>query len=164
MGKDHSCKILLKELGVKGERIAFADEVKKDLDAMVRDKLGFSAYTEDPKEKAIIRPLMVSWGTEVMRAQNPDYWIQRVMHEAHCWDMPVCVITDVRYTNEAKFCLDNGILIDIDADVPYVNEQERINSPKVRELASYRIWNDMNHENLKAQLARIISNHPQIKT
>jgi hypothetical protein len=44
------------------ERICFGDIIKKQLDGLVQDHLGFSAFTEDNKQKQLIRGLLEQWG------------------------------------------------------------------------------------------------------
>lgn len=50
-----------------------------------------------------LREVMQWWGTEVRRAQTPDYWV-RAMQRQMLWvpfDCPVVAIDDVRFDNEA---------------------------------------------------------------
>ena len=59
-GKDTFCehaKSILSKKKIGAARAAFADELKKDLDDLCRHKIGISAFTQDSKEKDIIRPL-----------------------------------------------------------------------------------------------------------
>lgn len=50
------------------------------------------------------------WGTEYRRAQNPDYWVdklaERISHNSS--ENQVFVITDVRFENEANYVRNNG--------------------------------------------------------
>lgn len=43
-------------------RVAFGDIIKADLDQLIFDHFGFSAFTENDNEKAIIRSMLVHWG------------------------------------------------------------------------------------------------------
>ena len=43
-------------------RRAFGDIIKKQVDRLVKDNLGFSAYTEVDTQKNFIRPLLETWG------------------------------------------------------------------------------------------------------
>ena len=47
---------------MKSQRLAFADELKKDVDQFLVEKLGISAFTEVTEEKEIIRPMLTTWG------------------------------------------------------------------------------------------------------
>ena len=43
-------------------RRCFGDIIKKQVDSLVKDNLGFSAYTEVDTQKNLIRPLLETWG------------------------------------------------------------------------------------------------------
>ena len=43
--------------GISCNRFAFADELKKEINDSLKAKLNISAFTEDSKEKELIRPL-----------------------------------------------------------------------------------------------------------
>lgn len=58
-GKDVAAQCLI-DSGYK--RVAFGDIIKKQIDPMVQQHLGFSAFTEDDSLKIRIRPLMELWG------------------------------------------------------------------------------------------------------
>ena len=60
----------LKSNKYESQRLAFADELKKDVDSFLIEKLGISAFTENTKEKEIIRPMLTTWGTEIMRKKT----------------------------------------------------------------------------------------------
>lgn len=89
----------------------FADALKEDLNkAMQAAGLkDFNAFTEDPEEKALIRPMLVAYG-EYRRAINPNVWVDLVLEEIRTWteeticdsgsDGSVVLIPDLRYANE----------------------------------------------------------------
>jgi hypothetical protein len=60
-GKDTVGRILQK-IDPRFHRVAMGDLIKRDLDPLVRAKLGFSAFTENDAEKKIIRNVLVHWG------------------------------------------------------------------------------------------------------
>lgn len=68
-GKDEAAKVLI-ENGWK--RHAFGDIIKQQIDSLVRQHLGFSAFTEVDAEKRLIRGTLEQWGesnyANVMRA------------------------------------------------------------------------------------------------
>ena len=58
-GKDTFCELaksFLSKKKVGAARAAFADQLKRDLDALCRNKIGCSAFTDEPEEKELIRP------------------------------------------------------------------------------------------------------------
>lgn len=59
VGKDEVGKRLVEYLGLK--RVALGDVIKKELDPLCRQYLGFSAFTEIDREKNRIRDLLISW-------------------------------------------------------------------------------------------------------
>ena len=81
-GKDSLASFLSKVLS-KEERLckitSFAYYLKKDIDSFLKSRLNISAFTEDPKEKEIIRPLLVCWGTKIIRDKiDSEYWIRKM--------------------------------------------------------------------------------------
>jgi hypothetical protein len=58
-GKDEAARPLI-EMG--RERYCFGDIIKRQLDMIVQDHFGFSAFTENGSQKERIRPVMESWG------------------------------------------------------------------------------------------------------
>ena len=60
-GKDESAKPLI-NLGYK--RVAFGDIIKRQLDALILQHMGFSAFTENREQKAKIRRTLEMWGED----------------------------------------------------------------------------------------------------
>jgi hypothetical protein len=66
---------ILAKHNINVERFGLADELKADLDGFLRQRLGISAFTTDPAEKDLIRPLMVAYG-KIKRIQTKgQYWV-----------------------------------------------------------------------------------------
>ena len=77
-GKDSLAKIL-SNLSDHCKITSFAYYLKKDIDPFLQSRLNISAFTENPKEKEIIRPLLVCWGTKVIRDKiDKEYWIRKM--------------------------------------------------------------------------------------
>ncbi len=96
---------LLNKRKVSTERFAFADALKEESDKFLISNLGISAFTEDAKEKELIRPFLVTYGTHLRRKLNPDCWINKIAPDvlgAMVQDR-IPVITDVRFGNEADW-------------------------------------------------------------
>jgi hypothetical protein len=139
-GKDRLYSILenyYSSQGLKTQRFAFADELKREVNEFLLSKTGISAWTSDPAQKSIIRPFLVFWGTEFRRNKNPDYWIECLAHNPE-WtesDADVLVITDLRFSNEYEWLKRKGgcsiyltRLQDDGSHVQAPNEYERVNN------------------------------------
>lgn len=61
VGKDEAAKALI-QAGYT--RVAFGDIIKRQVDALVKQHLGFSAFTEDRTQKPLIRRTLESWGED----------------------------------------------------------------------------------------------------
>ena len=91
--------------------ISFAYALRQELDDFLIDKLGVSAFTEDPKEKEIVRPLLICWGTQIIREQiDADYWIKSIQKtiEMNRKNNISSIITDVRFENEVLWLKEMG--------------------------------------------------------
>ena len=107
-GKDTFFKIahgILKEQDTRAMRMAFADAVKQDCHQLLVKRSGISAFTDDVIQKQLIRPLLVAYGTDLMRKLDEDYWINRLKLsiELSRHMKAISFITDVRYENEADW-------------------------------------------------------------
>jgi hypothetical protein len=118
------------------QRLAFADVLKSELDAFLQERLKISAFTKNKIEKEIIRPILVCWGTEIRRKQNQEYWIDILKSRMNASSSENFVITDVRYLNEAKWILNGGgrVICISRPGIGPANEEEKTNSPKIREM------------------------------
>lgn len=154
-GKDTAferCRLLLEKEGHKAYRFAFADELKRESDAFLKANIGISAFTEDDKEKQIIRPFLVTYGTEIRRRLDENCWIktiqQRVidkLDEGH-----YVFITDVRFKNEAEWLkINGGKLINISREgVKPANHEEHKQYHLMKPFISYHIFWETFGENL----------------
>jgi len=139
-GKDTFARKLqkiLKENGQEGATFAFADRLKKDLNHFLSKNMGISSHTDIKSEKNIIRPILVAYG-EAQRACDSDYWIKKIERTIdNAIDLGViCIVTDVRYENEAEWISKNGTLIFLEREqIKPPNSQEIENTPKVRQKA-----------------------------
>ena len=146
-GKDTFCEIakdFLSEKKVAAARVAFADELKKDLDPLCRRHIGCSAFTNDPTHKALIRPLLVAYGTEVIRKIDDRWWIDRLEKKLPLYFVPkiIPIVTDVRYPNEMDWIQKqhNGICIYITRKgIGPANSEEKKNNTILKKNADYRI-------------------------
>jgi len=137
-GKDTFCqyaKQFLSRKKVAAARTAFADELKKDLDDLCRHKIGVSAF---------IRPLLVTYGTEVIRKMDENWWINKLektlgVHQ-HMNIIPI--VTDVRYPNELEWIKNkhNGVMIHVTRKgIKPANAEEKKNNAFLKTNSDYRI-------------------------
>ena len=93
------------------KNVSFAYALRKELEGFVEQKLGISTFTEDPREKEIIRPLLVCWGTAIVRNKiDKDYWVKKIKNTVKMNRKTgiTSIITDVRFTNEVKWIKEEG--------------------------------------------------------
>ena len=94
--------------------LSFADPLRQELHEMLGLPMELLRGDQATKEGAEIvlgnrrmslREVMQWWGTEVRRAQTPDYWIRAMQRQMLRvpFDCPVVAIDDVRFDNEAKW-------------------------------------------------------------
>lgn len=90
--------------------LKFADALKRDLEkAMAAVGITIDAFTEDSAQKAVLRPMLVSYG-EYRRSIDPDVWVKKVLKDVDVWvnetvaetdsTGSVILIPDLRYLNE----------------------------------------------------------------
>jgi hypothetical protein len=170
-GKDTFATILIAKLEAQGysvKRIALADALKGDCDEFCKKRLNISAFTQDPKEKLLIRPLLVWYGDAQRQRTNGRYWIDIAQSKIDSSDFDYYVITDVRYSffekDEVQWVKDEcqGVLCHVSkwgmynvpvndtsyktewSCVPPANDHEALNDPKMRAAADYRVeWRDV---------------------
>jgi hypothetical protein len=108
-GKDTfaDCLIeVLSSMNIASHKMSFANQLKIEVKDFLQKTIGIDSFTQDDEEKKIIRPFLVTWGTEVRRKQNPNIWIDHV--ESQLDENKVNIITDVRFGNEMDWLKDKG--------------------------------------------------------
>jgi len=152
-------EILDKE-DIKITRAAFADGVKQDLHQLLVKKAGISAFTNDPEEKKLIRPLLVEYGTGLMRRLDPEYWIRRMERSIELGKTigAKVFITDLRYPNELEWLKSKGgklIHITKTGSGP-ANEEEEKQDPFLKKGADVKLeWNHVGKPKLKSLKAKV---------
>ena len=133
-GKDTLADNLVKILsshGIKARKLSFANELKESVNSFLIEKTGISAFTEDEREKSLIRPFLVCWGTEIMRSINNNIWVENL--QKNLLDTQVNIITDVRFVNELEWVKQNkglSIMIKREGNDP-ANSYEETNNKKL---------------------------------
>ena len=97
---------ILGELNIKAEKVSFANALRQSVDDFLLRELGISAFTEDKKEKDIIRPFLVFWGPDIMRGRDEDVWVKKL--QSSLKEDQVNIISDLRFTNELDWIQNNN--------------------------------------------------------
>ena len=156
-GKDTFFKYFLDAIKLDIQRIAFADELKKDLNNFLKSKSGISAFTNDTNEKNIIRPILVSYGCMMRDITEGRYWINKIdMLIEESRKSHFC-LTDVRFPNEVDYIHNNsGIVIHLsrlDTDgnlLKPANEEEAAQNPLILDKANYALtWDTFEEDSDK---------------
>jgi len=145
-GKDTFGSILSTELGKVGlssKKLSLAFELKSDLDSFLTEKFGISAFTEEPKEKNFIRPLLICYGTDLMRKKDPEHWIKKIQKTVDLNNNYgiISLVCDIRFMNEAVWLKKNGgILVHLKRPgTEPADKNERENEKSLREVSDFPI-------------------------
>ena len=161
-GKDTFCNLLIEYLadkGVKAKRLALADKLKEELDGFLMANLNISAFTQNPDEKKLIRPILVEYGRVKRIVSNGTHWTSTlepsVISAINNGIVPI--ITDARYSEYEKDEIwwaknkINGILVHISRTdifgnlVLPPNIDEAKNDPLIQAEADHKIeWESKN--------------------
>lgn len=80
------------------EQFSFAYSLRLELDSFIRENFNnISAFTEDEKEKAIIRPLLIAYGNAKRQVSNGQYWIEKIHNKIEKSKCDIALITDLRF-------------------------------------------------------------------
>lgn len=110
-GKDSFAQAIIDHNPKLFKKHGFAYELKNDLNDFLLTKLGISAFTENLNEKEIIRPLLICWGTDVIRNNyDKTHWIKKIKNsvDKNFQNGYTTIITDVRFTNELDWIKQNS--------------------------------------------------------
>ena len=145
---------LLESTNISSKRYAFADCLKEECDELLTSNINISAFTSNDKEKQVIRPLLVTYGTEIRRKLNPNCWIEKIQSPVK-EDISlnkVVFITDVRFPNEQEWVHQlKGESVHVTREgITPPNRDEEINNPILFKESSYNInWGNFNKQNIK---------------
>ena len=133
----------LKLNGDKSIRFAFADVLKKECDLLLKTHTGISAFTSIPSEKELIRPFLVTYGTDIRRKLDPNCWINEIKNDVYkkVKEGNYVFITDVRFANEARWIKSQGGLIfNIEREgIGPANKEERDQAKLIKMMLNARI-------------------------
>jgi hypothetical protein len=126
-GKDAAALILEKHYGF--QRFSFADCLKRELEVALRAALIPNGLPEKGREAFLtclalgylnpfakptppeMRILMQQWGTEFRRAQDENYWVNKLRRSWEAVGRPDAAVPDTRFYNEAHWVRsENGLI------------------------------------------------------
>jgi hypothetical protein len=168
-GKDTFYGILnryLEEKQIKSQRLAFADDLKKELNDFTKEKFKIDLFKCYGTDKELVRPLMVAYGKCRRSQSEGKYWTSQLdlKVEKLLKDNIIPVITDVRYIeykdDEYSWLKSyNGILIhlsrklDDGSIIPPANIEEKSNDNKLKAVADYSVcWDTCQDTNFLYEL------------
>ena len=145
-GKDtffERADLALKKESLRCERVAFADALKNEVDDLLKTHTGISAFTENDEEKSLVRPLLVTYGTDIRRKLNQNCWIEKVQPIVieHLENNKFVFVTDVRFKNEAEWIkMNGGFMVKVERDgVGPANHEEHKQSVLMKQHIDYKI-------------------------
>lgn len=161
VGKDLLCdflKKLLEEKGFKVEKRSLATPLKEMTDEFLIKNIGISAFTQDEKEKKLIRPFLVETG-KMLRIKTQGRFFTQKLDDwlAGNIDLDFVLVPDCRYAEYEQdevfyFKKRGAFIINIDRWVKFgfiepANKEEEENAPKIAKAADYHlIWGDKDQE------------------
>ena len=165
-GKNLFCDMVIEELskqGYVGKQFALADALKKDCQEFLETKCDLDVYSDDTQQKSLFREYLVWYGDLRRKQTNGRHWIEtmdKTINQSKC---DVALVSDVRYAHyqndELGWVLfdHEGLLVHLrryertstavmdergNLKMEYIqppNEHERINDPKLREGAHFKL-------------------------
>lgn len=170
-GKDTFYLILnkfLKEKGLKSERLALADDLKKEIHSFVKENFKIDIFKCSPEEKEMIRPLMVAYGKCKRIQSDGTYWTSLIQQKVNSLikNDTVPIITDVRYIEykEDEYAWlkkHNGLLVHISRKLengevlPPANIEEKSNDNKLKTVSDISIsWDTCQDVNFLYELTQ----------
>jgi hypothetical protein len=146
---------IFKEIGVNAQRIALADELRREVHSFIKKTLNIDVFNMTDEEKKIVRPFLVFWGTHIRRKQDENCWIKSLEKQRSL--NTLTIVSDIRYQNEADWIKNSGgILIHIarlnegGEFVEAPNDEERENDPLLIEKSDIAfVWSTVGEENKK---------------
>lgn len=101
----------MQNLWPRTRRIAFADGVREEVEDILKtDVVWDKPYAPE------VRALLQWWGTDLRRAQDPNYWVAYAEPKIRrtLAAQRLTVVTDVRFANEAQAIRDlGGIIVEV---------------------------------------------------
>lgn len=130
-GKSTLTEMLIEALGDDWVHMSLGDEVKKEASELFNFPL-WMAYCQEGKNAIIdvtkpgenpsrltVRQLLQYWGTDVRRAEDPEYWVKKL--QQHIPAGKNVIVDDIRFESEVDFIKShNGRVFRINAYDGYI--------------------------------------------
>jgi len=100
---------------------SFAEAVRQEVAESIWSDKGsaearFFLDMKEAEHKESVRPLLQALGQAKRQMVDEDYWIDAVRDSINRQnETSIAIIDDVRHHNEANFCIENGLLIRLNA-------------------------------------------------
>lgn len=89
-------------------RVAFADELKTEVEELFLKPYGFDKLIlDDLEKKDVFRPIMQGWGSFRRELFDKNYWVNLAIEKMKDEDA-IYIITDARYLNEILYLKNLG--------------------------------------------------------
>ena len=156
-GKDTLAKnladIIKLNLGLEVKILSFADRIKDQMKDVISKNYNIDPYTENTKEKEIIRDILVSHGETMKKIYGPTIWADLIIEDIKkSKNKFFPIISDVRFNFEAEKVKENdGLVIHISkmGNKP-PNEIEAKNDPLVQKVADIcHCWPEYEPDNME---------------
>jgi hypothetical protein len=165
-GKNLFCDLVIEELtkqGYSGKQFALADALKRDCSEFLETMCGLDVHTDNTTQKTLFREFLVWYGDLKRKQTNGRYWMETMNTTLSRYTGDVALVSDVRYAHypndELGWVLHEheGLLVHLrryerstsavidetgNIKMDYVqppNEHERINDPKLRDGAHFKL-------------------------
>lgn len=79
------------------QQFSFAESLRQELAVFIQENFGIDVFTEDTKEKEIIRPILISYGNAKRKISNNKYWIEKLEKKIVRSNCDVAIINDLRF-------------------------------------------------------------------
>lgn len=162
-GKDTLAEAINQTVG-ECKKLSFAYQLKVDLNNLLKSSFGISAFTEDDKEKKIVRPILMAYG-QAARQIDPNFWIKKVAKSINEYKNytfaeisaanTYVTISDQRFANEYLWSKSMGgktIWVERTGYGP-ANEDEVKYTAPLKNIADYQIlWDDLGENTIQKAL------------
>ena len=152
--KDFNCRIFRHGVYKSTRKQIDSHSTKEECDELLSKYTSISAFTEDDKDKELIRPLLVTYGTEIRRKLDPNCWIKKIQDRviSKLDEGYYVFVTDVRFKNEAEWIrINGGTLINIArSGCPPANHEEHKQYHFMKSFYNYHVaWDTFGEDKIE---------------